>query len=382
MGHSHMYVGHNEYPANAYKFAEVFQQKGTDFHICGHTHKLQFSQYTTYLPYPLIEDGWWAGNKTTQRSVLLTMKDGVYNFKAMDPNGATVWTQQIEADANGSPAPQSTTKASIINNEEKEETEETEVPVVTTPSNIPTAAGISTAAIKGAATTTAIVTKPVVFDAGEYYSVVWQTSQDIKSAGYVDIDGISKTFMDAHGGKLRTEVTHSVRIPKATLNGKKFTVSNRVVTNYSGYGTHSSTDPLKFGAYTYGVTVNFNDVTAKTDNYNILAVANKTGGMQDAYKLKAKYSQTPDLLVLTGDMVEDLNSEQNFASLLDYANTVTGGSCPVLLLRGENETKGEFAPYLSRIIRPVTPELVLNRTYHNFKQGTLSVITVTQALIT
>ncbi len=368
LGHGHTYVGYNGYPANAHKFAETFQQKGTDFHICGHTHKLRFSESTEYLPYPLIEDGWFAGNQTEQRSVLITIKDGVYNIKAMDQYGKTAWTQQIEADANGSPTP-TTQKIPHIADEGVEKPQS-----VIDDSNIPTMAGVSTSVIKGASNTTALVTKPVVFDAGEYYSVVWQTTVGIKSAGYVDIEGIEKTYMDAHGGKLRTETTHSVRIPKSVLSGKTYTISSRIVTNYNGYGTHSKTDPLTFGPYSKGTAVEFIDTANTNSDYTIVAVANKTGGVTDANKLLSKYSQLPNLLVLMGDMTTDLNSEENFASILNYANTFTGGKCPVLLLRGENETKGEFAPYLSRIIRPVTPELVLNRTYHNFKQGDLSVI--------
>lgn len=367
MGHGQKYVGHDEYAANSYKFAEVFKQKGADLHISGHTHKLQFSEKTAYLPYPLIEDGSYTDNKTTQRSVLVTFKDGVYDIKAMDQYGATVWTQQIEAAANGSPAPTTQKTSHIFDEDIKKEQYDITV------GSIPTPAGISTNAIKGASTT-ALTTKPVVFDAGEYYSVVWQTTMGIKCAGYVDIDGIEKTYMDAHGGKLRTETTHSVRIPKSTLSGKTYTVSSRVVTNYNGYGTYSTSDPLTFGPYSVGAAVEFIDTATENSDYTIVAVANKTGGLADARQLTAVYSSLPDLLVLMGDMTQNLNNESNFASILDYANTVTGGRSPVLLLRGENETKGEFAPYLSRIIRPVTPELVLNRTYHNFKQGDLSVI--------
>lgn len=368
MGHSHMYVGHNTYPANAHKFAEVFKQKGTDLHICGHTHKLRFSETTEFLPYPLIEDGWYADNKTTQRSVLVTFKDGVYDIKAMDQHGATAWTKRIDAAANGSPTP-TTQKTPLASYEEANKTQ-----IVSDSLKLATPAGLSTAAIKGAANSTAIITKPVVFDAGEYYSVVWQTKAGIKCAGYVNIDGVDKTYMDAHGGKLRTETTHSVRIPKSQLSGKSYNVSSRVVTNYNGYGTYNKNDLLTFGPYSVDTSVNFIDTVSKEDDYTILAVGGKTNGMNDANVLAEKYSKTPDLLVLMGDMTENLNSEAGFETLLNYANTVSGGRCPVLLLRGENETKGEFAPYLSRIIRPVTTELVLNRTYHNFEQGGLSVI--------
>ncbi len=371
MGHGPMYVGHNTYDANAYKYADVFEELGADFHICGHTHRLCISNKTTYLPYPVIEDGNFGdSNRTTQRSVLLTLKDGTYYINAMDQYGATAWTGQIQTSANGDPAKPTVKNIPLSENVVESATTTTEQ----TASVVPTAAGISTSVLKGASSTTAIVTKPVVFDAGEYYSVVWQTTKDIKSAGYVDIEGIDKTFMDAHGGKLRTEVTHSVRIPKGTLNGKKYTVSSRVVTNYNGYGTHSTTDPLTFGPYSIGVTSQFANALTKTDDYNVLVVANKMGGEADATNLLKKFNKQPDLVVLAGDMVQNLDSEQNFATIIDYANTVSNGSCPVLLLRGENETKGEFAPYLSRVIRPVTPQLVLNRTYYNFKQGSLSVI--------
>ena len=54
-------------------------------------------------------------------------------------------------------------------------------------------------ALKGAGDTTSITVKPVVFDSGYYYSVVWQTTAGNECAGYVEVsNGTAKySYMDS-----------------------------------------------------------------------------------------------------------------------------------------------------------------------------------------
>ncbi len=367
ISHAPAYIGNSLYDATQSAYANIFNNYGTDLHICGHDHALVFRNSTKTVPYPVISEGANV-NHQTQKSMLLTMENGVYTLKGIDDQGGEVWTNTVKADDKGTSKPEAVVKNEPVTEEPKTETET----VTTAPAAVPTKAGMSTASLKGASDTTANITKPVVFDAGEYYSIVWQTTSGIKAAGYVDVAGVTKTFMDQHGGKLRTETTHSVRIPKDVLSGGKgYTIKSRVVTNYNGYGGAD----LTFGSYATGTQIKFQaQPTSKTSKYTILAVANKTGGAADAQKVTSKFKTTPNLVVLTGGMVESLNTEQDFGKLLEYANVLTGGKTPVMLLRGENETKGAFAAYLPRILHHFTSTSNINRLYTTYTTNKLSVI--------
>ncbi len=365
ISHSPDYVGYDGYASNGSMFTNMFHTYGTDFHLCGHDHALVFRPAGKPLPYPQISEG-GNNNSETLRTTLLTLENGVATFKGMNDTGGKVFENTVDCAENGSPAPKAEVekKEEVVNNV-------VETPVDTS-SVIPTRAGMSTSAIKGASDTTANTTKPVVFDAGEYYSIVWQTTSGIKCAGYVDVAGVSKTFMDQHGGKLRTETTHSVRIPKETLSsGKGYTIKSRVVINYNGYGGAD----LKFGAYASGTQVKFAaQPNGKTSKYTILAVANKTADTAAAQKVLAAHKTTPNLIVMAGDMVANLNEEKDFGKLLEYANTLSKGACPVMLLRGENETKGAFAAYLPRILHNFSSTYNINRLYTTYSASKLAVI--------
>ncbi len=369
IGHGPGYVGNNHHISNQASFGSVFKNYGTDLHLCGHAHWMKFVQSGTY-GFPVIYHAAPADGQQV-RSMLMTMENGEYTCKGMDVDGSKLWTETVEAEANGSPAP----KEEIEEKEEEVTEQVVEIPVDESV-NIPTMAGISTAAIKRASDTTALVTKPVIFDAGEYYSVVFQTTSGVKCAGYVDVAGVKKTFMDQHGGILRTETTHSVHIPKETLSsGKKYTIKARVVTNYSAVGHHRTEDALTFGTYTPGVSANFSaQPSNKSSKYTILAVANKSLSTADAQKVLTKCKTTPNLIVMAGDVVDNLNTEKDFGKFLEYAHAISKGSSPIMLLRGENETKGAFAAYLPRILHNFSSTYNINRLYTTYSVGKLSVI--------
>ncbi len=362
-------IGHSPSYVDRYLKSEmsaVFSNLGTDVHIAGHSHKLEYYKGNTNI---VVHDGGHDNNEKV-RTTLVTLNKGTYTFKGFDANGATLLEQTLSATANGSPAKTVKSQADVdANTYTSPETQ----PVTNDSSTayVPTRAGVSTMTLKGAANTTALTTKPVVFEAGDYYNVVWQTTWGIPCAGYVEIVGEAKQWKDSHGGKLRTETTHSVRIPKEKLAGKTYTIKSRVVMNYNAYGNYYANDPTKYGPDVVSAAIKFQSLPAANNaKYTIIAVANKTGGREDAQKLKKAYNGGANLLVLLGDMTTDFNKETNFGkSILDYANEITGGEYPVMFLRGENETKGEFAANLARHIRVFTSDNVTNRFYQSYVHG-------------
>lgn len=375
----HISIGHSPWFIDRYmqsEYAQQMQQYETDLLVCGHTHSSKFDPNGPKMKdgvvtgIPTLHDGGHNDN-TTMRTTLVTMSNGNYHYKGFTETGGTLLEGDIATNRKGSSVPASVSEApeASVSEPETEEyvaenTENEKEPV------IPTAAGVSTLSLKGAGDTVSITAKPVVFDCGDYYCVVWQTTAGQECAGYVEIPGVDKDYMDSFAGKLRTETTHSVKIPKDVLDGKNFTVKNRVVTNYAMYGKVSN-PPTSYGPYVSGTQIKFlGNSEKKQKSYNILVLSDIADKGIDANKVKSSFSGNPTLIVTLGNMVKAFNTETDFGEYLKYMNIVSNdGAIPVLFLRGENETKGTFAANIARYIRNTTSEAVIGKFYTNAMIG-------------
>ncbi len=357
-------VSHSVEPfCTLYRNADIrkpLKEYGTHFVIGGHTHGLthrwQAPNYGT-LPYPGLIVGLKDGTGFSSSSI--TCKDGSYTIKRYNKSGSICSCENCITYGNGEiitytpPQTTATTYTAEATQQTVQATQQTTQTQSTT--QIATAYGLSTTAVKSASATISQITKPVVFDCGYYYSVVWQTTSGIKCGGYVEVAGDTSYWNGSHGGKLRTETTHSVRIPKSKLAGKTYTVKNRTIGNYNAYGFYNGAD-VEYGEWVSAQPITMaalpNDSSSK---FTALAVANKTGGKTAATELLSKYSTTPNLLVMLGDMAPALDTEADFGKyILEYAAEVTGGKYPVVFCRGEGESKGAFAANVSRFIRVFT----------------------------
>ncbi len=360
----------------------IFSTMRTDVLICGHSHNSVFYNANygnkNKLKFPVVHDG-GHNNNQTMRTLMVTFSNDTYNFVALSDTGSEIFNESIIAQYKGSSAPKTETAVAEevtteIKTENKQTVTEDEDVVSYKIDNaiVPTSAGVSTSALKGAADTTNIITKPVVFDSGDYYNVVWQTTAGIECAGYVDITGTSGSlsYMDSFAGKLRTETTHSVKVPKEILNGSSYTIKSRVVTNYNMYGTVAN-PPTSYGAYTNGSTVKFAGSKTPKNQYNIVVIANANAGANTAAsEINSSYTVSPDLIVSLGNVTGVLNTEEDFGKYLNFiAPIAANGKIPVLYLRGENEATGEFAANISNYIRTSTTELVNGKFYSNITLG-------------
>ena len=333
---------------------------GTQMVLGGHNHHAhQWENPWGKLTYP----GYILGHKdgTGFVSSSITCKNGNYTITKYNKSGGVCSCSYCAAYGTGSaitytPTQKATSTYSLKGTEDTTQTTQTEqTPTEPVATNITTAYGASTTAVKSTSSNISIITKPVVFDSGYYYSVVWQTTSGVKCGGYVEVSGDTSYWNASHGGKLRTESTHSVRIPKTKLAGKTYTVKNRTISNYNAYGFYNNAD-VGYGAWVSGTSVTMSALpNNNSTKFTALAVANKTGGKSAATELLAKYSGTPNLLVMLGDMAPQLETEADFGKyILEYAAEVTGGKYPVVFCRGEGESKGAFAANISRFIRVFT----------------------------
>jgi len=386
----HISIGHSPTFIDRYKtleYANYMKNYETDVLVCGHSHNQKFVPATdsgNKIGIPTVHDGGHTNNDT-MRTTLLTMSNGTYHFKAFTETGGVAWEQTLETNRKAkSPSP-SVSEPANTPAEDNDKTAETDtdneqpetVENDTTPVDIPTAAGISTMSLKGAGDTTSITVKPVVFDCGYYYCVVWQTTAGNECAGYVEVTNGSDnySYMDSFAGKLRTETTHSVKIPKTVFNGATYYVRNRVVTCYGMYGIVGN-PKTSYGPYVNGGAIKFlGDSENKAKKYNIAVFANTPVESNDANAVKNSFTGNPNLIVSLGDMVNSINTEEDFGNYLRFMNIVSnGGAIPVLYLRGEGESKGEFAANIGRYIRNTTDTAVIGKFYLNTSIGEIAIV--------
>ncbi len=359
---------------------------GTDLLICGHTHDLQFhpasDAWHGNRGYPVLNDG---GHDTggTMRTSTVTFSNGDITVRGFSGEGNRTFSETVKASNKSAAAPTETTDNTDEITSSPAATE-TEQQAESSAPSIPTAAGVSMHALKGAGTSVSITAQPVVFDCGMYYRVVFQTTPGVSAAGYVEFKNSSTTvtYMDTVTGKLRPDSIHSVQIPKTEFDTMTYRVRSRSLDNYTAYGIADiATEKQSYGPYVNGAQIKFtgdSSGSSYNDNFKILVVGNTATGsnldVSAAQTTKRTAGGSLSLVVSMGNVANSLNTSDDFANYLKYMNALTGGTVPVLFLRGENETKGAYAPYLSTYIHNYTPEGVMGKFYFDTSFGILSTV--------
>ncbi len=321
-----------------YNWTKELDRLGSDLLVGGHTHTLAMHRpgSSSYCEgFPIFIDGHHVNNAGFRISQLY-LKDGVIECYGVDDTGKQLLQEFVTAGENpatgsnnlkGSPAPASAEVAEEIVAESTEITE-----------------------LKGAPDF-AIVTKPTVFDTGDTYTVAWATTPGKNSSGevYVEYKGERVRFSDDESGTLRclTNV-HAVKIPKEYLDGNRYEVISKHVIKHGQY--HSSTS---FGITVTTGYIQFTGYSGQ-DEIKVGVLSDTVSDKTAYYKLKDKVSDL-DMVLLTGNTVQNAQTSTDIIDgLLVNTGYLTGGKIPVVFARGASETKGEYAPYLSWIVRNST----------------------------
>ena len=226
-------------------------------------------------------------------------------------------------------------------------TTEPETTQITTVNGISGSAGQQ---IKGAPSFS-FTTKPTVFDTGDTYTVAWATTEGKNSSGevYVDYKGERKRFSDDEGGTLRCVGNiHAVKIPKMYLEGNRYEIISRHVIKHAAYGSS-----MRFGDTVSTGYIQFTGYSGQDEIR--MAVLSDTASDKSAYYKLQELGTEFDVLMLTGNTVIKAETSSDIINgLLVNTGYLTGGKKPVVFARGATETKGEYAPYLSWIVRNST----------------------------
>ena len=209
--------------------------------------------------------------------------------------------------------------------------------------------------------------QPAVFEAGDAYAVVWATS--VKGTGYLTYtyDGKEYTVYDAASGNIKTDYTvHVVKVKKEHLD-------------HNTYQVHSQSVLFKFGYTAFkGATVSSEAISFRgysgQDEIEIVSVSDIHG---ETKKMKSAYAflnaDHADLLVLNGDITNTSLSfkTQMVKDILGNAAYLSKGEYPVVYVRGNHETRGEFAAHLRDYFPTDTNEL-----YFTFRYGPVSAVVI------
>lgn len=209
---------------------------------------------------------------------------------------------------------------------------------------------------------------PVVFitDAPDTYSVVWSTSD--RATGYIEYTYNNEAYKiyDSQSGNIRSDSKiHTVSVPREHLDGNEYTVGSQRVREHLGYGADLGKS-LTSKSYT---------LRAYTQGSDFCALAFSDWHDQEGRAIATANAmqRQPDIFFIMGDPVNMLNRIEDIEeAVLFAAGEITRSSCPAVYVRGNHETRGEYASHLIEHIG-------LSSFYYTFSWGPLSAIVLDTA---
>lgn len=309
----------------------------TDIMVSGHTHGA--TQHSG-ASFPIVTDG--GKTDAGYGAGVMIFENSSVNFNVFDHNAENLFSFTSEI------TPKITVTPPVA---ETVTGDGTLAPLTEAPTG-----GMSGSELLGASVGAAIVTTPTVFDAGDFYNIVYMTeagTQATKATAIVKKDGKSYTFTDAESGGVSTSLLHSIEVPKDILEGATYVVKTTYIGSHGAYGYNISYDGIitDVGYTTTSREYTFADFENK-DELCIAAFSDIATQGISGRDVANSMTADPDIIIIGGNMADGLYSRYDFVnSTLKFASAVSGGEIPVIFARGEGECYGDFAPYLSETLR-------------------------------
>ena len=181
-----------------------------------------------------------------------------------------------------------------------------------------------------------ITSEPVVIDNGTEYSIIFATNDIGTAYAEYTYDGKDYKIFDNTGGRLNGDrKIHSISVPYEHLRNNTYKVSStRVIEEYS-YGSRR------------GATVTSAEYEFKfnnSDNQIWLVISDWHTWLNKAYKAIDNFGTDYDGVILLGDASPSLDfEEQAVTNTVEFGGKVSKGTKPVLYVRGNHETRGDYA---------------------------------------
>ena len=180
-----------------------------------------------------------------------------------------------------------------------------------------------------------ITSDPMVIDNGEEYSVVFSTSH--YGTGYIEYtyEGKDYKVTDHTTGRLDCDsLIHSIQVPYEHLKNNTYKVGSTRVIEEFGYGSRLGTEVI---SEEYTFTCN------ESDNQTYLVISDWHTMLDKAYSA-IDYMGEYDAVILLGDSAPNVDYEKTVAeNIVVFGGQVSGGTKPVIYVRGNHETRGDYA---------------------------------------
>ena len=180
-----------------------------------------------------------------------------------------------------------------------------------------------------------ITSDPMVIDTGKEYSVVFSTSH--YGTGYIEYtyEGKDYKVTDHTAGRLDCDsLIHSIQVPYEHLKNNTYKVGSTRVIEEFGYGSRLGAEVL---SEEYTFTCN------ESDDQTYLVISDWHTMLDEAYSAIG-YLGEYDAVILLGDSAPNVDYEKTVAeNTVVFGGKVSGGTKPVIYVRGNHETRGDYA---------------------------------------
>lgn len=178
----------------------------------------------------------------------------------------------------------------------------------------------------------------VVFAVEDEYQIAWSTS--VNSTGYVVVG--DNTYYDAEAGTYDIEKSHKISVPMDELDAAGgYIIYSRALYHPWAY--------LSINGGTLSKEYSFRPVDT-TDGFQIYNISDNHEINTGAAKAAGYWGESLDLLIVNGDVINDVSSDFQIAYLYRLINKITNGSIPTICTRGNHEANGSMVDELSDYI--------------------------------
>lgn len=194
------------------------------------------------------------------------------------------------------------------------------------------------------------------------YQIAFSTS--VKSTGAVTVNGV--TYYDAALGENNISKLHKISVPAEELDAaRSYSIRTQSVALNTAYLPTKGTVIKK--EYTFRPV-------DESDGLQIYSLSDTHECISGPASAASYFGDKLDLLILNGDIVNDVSTEYQISLIYKLAQRVTGGTRPVVFSRGNHECGGYFASNLSKYVGGADGGF-----YYTLRIGSLSMLVLDTA---
>lgn len=177
-----------------------------------------------------------------------------------------------------------------------------------------------------------------VFAVEDEYQIAFSTSH--KSIGAIKVG--DTTYYDSNDGQNNVSTLHKIVVPQNKLdNTKRYTILTQ--------GVHINTAYMPSKGKSISKDFDFRPID-ESDGLQIYNLSDTHECIEGPGNAGRFFGEKLDLLILNGDVINEVSTESQVAIIYKTAHKVTGGTLPVIFTRGNHECNGKLAANLDKYV--------------------------------